>query len=85
MKDVDKLIAGMVFEAAVEKVEDFVLTSEATSFRLSPADALKYLRQGLAEAAELAGELLPRNFDPAVIREYRRQVRRIIRRENEGR
>ncbi len=71
-------IAAMVLEKAIEQLQRHVLQLEMTQYAMSPEDALAHIQQGLADAAELAKELSPRNFDPEEIRRQRRAIRKAM-------
>jgi hypothetical protein len=79
----NEYIAVMVLEHAIEKMQRHVLQVEMTKYAMSPEDALKYIQQGLADAANLAGELSPRNFVPEEIHLQRRAIRKAMRTANE--
>jgi hypothetical protein len=75
-------IAAMVLEKAIEKMQRHVLQVDMTQYAMSPEDALKYIQQGLADAANLAGELSHRNFVPEEIHLQRQAIRKAMRTAN---
>lgn len=72
-------IGAMVLENAIETMQQQILKMETRQYAVSPDDAMKYIQQGLADAAERAKELSPRNFDPEEIHRQRRAIRKAMR------
>jgi hypothetical protein len=73
-----EVMAVMVLDKAIKEMQRHILQMQLTQYAMSPADAVANIQQGLADAAELAKELLPRNFDPDEIRRQRRAIRKAM-------